>query len=260
MASQLQGRRVAFLVANEGVEQIELTVPWRAIERAGGEPVLVAPKAGVAQAFNHLDRGDMFEVEVSVADALEQSFDALVLPGGVANPDQLRLQPQAVRFARSFFDEGKPVAVICHGPWTLIEAAAVRGRTMTSWPSLKIDLTNAGAEWVDEPVHVDTNGPNVLVSSRKPDDLPAFTERLVDAFAAAPGAGPKKTGAASVTTPSEAFTRVKGKVTKPIADAAGDRRSEAKAAVEAKTGHEPTETVLEAAEHETRRQHGDVDR
>ena len=186
MTSQLEGRRVAFLVANEGVEQVELTAPWEAVEHAGGQPVLVAPEPGYAQAFNHLDRADSFAVDVTVSDALGESFDALVLPGGVANPDRLRMQPKAVRFTRSFFDEGKPVAVICHGAWTLIEAAAVRDRTLTSWPSLKIDLTNAGAEWVDEPVHVDTDGPNVLISSRKPDDLPAFTQRMVEAFAEAP--------------------------------------------------------------------------
>jgi protease I len=185
---QLHGRRVAFLVANEGVEQIELTAPWKAVERAGGQPILVAPEPGQTQAFNHLDRGDRFDVDVTVADALDQSFDALVLPGGVANPDHLRTLPHAVRFARSFFDDGKPVAVICHGPWTLIEAGAVRDRTLTSWPSLKIDLTNAGAEWVDEPVVVDTTGPNVLISSRKPDDLPAFNARMIEAFAAAPAA------------------------------------------------------------------------
>jgi protease I len=179
----LAGKRVAFLIANEGVEQVELVEPWKAVERAGGTPVLVAPKPGRAQAFNHLDKADTFDVDITVEDALDQAFDALVLPGGVANPDQLRMQPKAVHFARSFFDSGKPVAVICHGPWTLIEAAAVRDRTLTSWPSLKTDLTNAGAEWVDEPVHVDTDGPSVLVSSRKPDDLPAFTERLVEAFA-----------------------------------------------------------------------------
>jgi protease I len=186
MTSQLQGRRVAFLVANEGVEQIELTAAWKAVEQAGGIPTLVAPEPGAVQAFNHLDRADTFDVDMTVDDALDQSFDALVLPGGVANPDRLRTLPKAVRFARSFFDGGKPVAVICHGPWTLIEAGAVRDRTLTSWPSLKTDLTNAGAEWVDGPVRVDTKGPNVLISSRKPADLPAFTAQLVETFATAP--------------------------------------------------------------------------
>ena len=180
---QLDGKRIAFLIANEGVEQVELVESWKAVEAAGGQPILVAPDAGKAQAFNHLDKADSFEVDVTVDDALAQSFDALVLPGGVANPDELRIQPKAVRFTRSFFDDGKPVAVICHGPWTLIEAAAVRDRTLTSWPSLETDLTNAGAEWVDEPVHVDTNGRSVLVSSRKPADLPVFTKQLVQTFA-----------------------------------------------------------------------------
>jgi deglycase len=183
---QLQQRRVAFLVANEGVEQVELTAPWKAVEDAGGTPVLVSLESGKVQAFNHLDQADTFAVDVTVADAAGQSFDALVLPGGVANPDRLRMEPKAVHFVRSFFDEGKPVAVICHGPWTLIEAGVVRDRTLTSWPSLRTDLTNAGAEWIDASVHVDTNGPNALVSSRKPDDLPAFNAQLVETFAGAP--------------------------------------------------------------------------
>ncbi len=185
MTSQLQGRRVAFLVANEGVEQVELTAPWKAVEDAGATPTLVSIEAGLVQAFNHLDRADTFTVDMTVGDAQEQSFDALVLPGGVANPDRLRTEPRAVHFVRSFFEAGKPVAVICHGPWTLIEAGTVRDRTLTSWPSLKTDLTNAGAEWIDAPVHVDTNGPNALVSSRKPDDLPAFNAQLLEAFATA---------------------------------------------------------------------------
>jgi protease I len=186
MTSQLRGRRVAFLVANEGVEQIELTAPWQAVEDAGGTPTLVSIEAGTVQAFNHLDRADTFAVDMTVVDAQGQSFDALVLPGGVANPDRLRTEPKAVHFVRSFFDARKPVAVICHGPWALIEAGAVRDRTLTSWPSLRTDLTNAGAEWIDAPVHVDTNGPNVLVSSRKPADLPAFNAQLLETFATAP--------------------------------------------------------------------------
>jgi len=187
MASALRGKRVAFLVANEGVEQIELSEPWAAVRAAGGDPVLVAPDAGDIQAFNHLDKADRFPVDMTVDDALafEPSFDALVLPGGVANPDRLRMVPEAVHFVRSFFEDGKPVAVICHGPWTLIDAGVVRDRTITSWPSLRTDLTNAGAEWVDEELHVDHNGPNTLVSSRKPDDLPAFMTSLVREFAAA---------------------------------------------------------------------------
>jgi len=178
MSDELNGKRVAFLFANEGVEQVELTEPLEAVREAGAEAELLAPEAGEAQAFNHLDRGDVFDVgAVGEADAGE--FDALVLPGGVANPDQLRTSEDAVAFARSFFEAGKPVGVICHGPWTLIEADVVRGRTLTSWPSLQTDLRNAGAEWVDEQVHNDDG----LVSSRKPDDLEAFKAKIVEEFA-----------------------------------------------------------------------------
>jgi protease I len=180
--NELQGRRIAFMTANEGVEQVELTEPWAAVERAGGEPVLIAPEAGEVQAFNHLDRGGTFEATVATAEARVEEYDGLVLPGGVANPDQLRTDAAAVAFARSFFDTGRPVAVICHGPWTLVEADRVRDRTMTSWPSVRTDIVNAGGNWVDEVVVVCKQGPNVLVSSRKPDDLPAFTEKLVQVF------------------------------------------------------------------------------
>ena len=173
------GGRVAFLLANEGVEQVELQEPWTALRAAGARPVLVAPEAGTAQAFNHLDKGDKFAVDITIADADPDWFDALVLPGGVANPDQLRQVPDAVRFVRAFFEAGKPVGVICHGPWTLIDAGVARGRRLTSWPSLKTDLTNAGAEWVDEEVCVDANDMNTLVSSRKPADIPAFNEHLL---------------------------------------------------------------------------------
>lgn len=176
----LDGKRVAFLVAQEGVEQVELTEPWKAVVQGGGRPVLVAPQSGEIQAFNHLDKGDQFHVDQTVADARPEEFDALVLPGGVANPDRLRMDPDAVRFAREFVMSGKPVAAICHAPWTLVEADVVRGRRLTSWPSLHTDLTNAGAEWVDEEVVVDTGGPGPLVTSRKPDDLPAFTKTLAD--------------------------------------------------------------------------------
>jgi deglycase len=171
---------VAFLAAAEGTEQVELTKPWEAVKAKGGRPVLVSPAQDKIQMFNHLDRGDVMDVDMPVAEADEQQFAGLVLPGGVANPDQLRTDPAAVAFARSFFTAGKPVAVICHGPWTLIEADAVRGRTLTSWPSLRTDLTNAGATWVDQQVVTCENGPNVLVSSRKPDDLPAFCEALTE--------------------------------------------------------------------------------
>lgn len=178
MSDQLQGKRIAFLAANEGVEQIELTETLEAVLDAGAEADLLAPEGGEMQAFNHLDKGDTFQAsEVGAADASD--YDGLVLPGGVANPDELRTYPEAVAFVRSFFEAGKPVAVICHGPWTLIEADVVRGRTLTSWPSLRTDLRNAGAEWVDEEVHVDRG----LVSSRKPDDLGAFNAKLVEEFA-----------------------------------------------------------------------------
>lgn len=176
----LQGKTIAFLMANEGVEQIELTEPWRAVEEAGGRPQLLAPDAGKkVQAFNHLDKADTFKVDVAVAEADANDYDGLVLPGGVANPDHLRMNPDAVRFVKSFFQAGKPVAVICHGPWTLVEADVLRGRTITSWPSMQTDIRNAGGNWVDEQVCVD----NGLVSSRKPDDLPAFCEKMIEEFA-----------------------------------------------------------------------------
>jgi protease I len=179
MSDQLQGKRIAFLVANEGVEQVELTEPREAVAAAGAETDLLAPEAGEVQAFNHLDKGDRFEVDRVVGDADAAEYDGLVLPGGVANPDQLRTKVEAVEFVRAFFDASKPVGVICHGPWTLIEADVVSGRTVTSWPSLKTDLRNAGAEWVDEEVHVDEG----LVTSRKPDDIPAFNSKIIEEFA-----------------------------------------------------------------------------
>ena len=179
MAEQLKGKRIAFLVANEGVEQIELTEPWKAVEKAGGRPELIAPETGKVQAFNHLDKGDKFNVDSTLDDVDASDFDALVLPGGVANPDILRTVDRAVEFTRQFFEQGKPVAAICHGPWTLVEAGVLRDRTVTSWPSLETDVRNAGGNWVDEEVHVD----NGLVTSRKPDDLPAFDAKLVEEFA-----------------------------------------------------------------------------
>ena len=179
MSGVLEGRRVAVMVANEGVEQVELTSPWEAIEGAGGEAVLVAPEPGEVAGFRHLDRGDTFVAQLSTADADVAEFDALVLPGGVANPDQLRTDDAAVDLVRRFTEAGKPIAVICHGPWTLVEAGVLQGRTITSWPSLKTDLRNAGAEWVDKEVSICEDGPNVLVSSRNPDDLPAFCDALV---------------------------------------------------------------------------------
>ena len=176
---ELHGRRVAFLVANEGVEQAELEEPWRAVTAAGGTPVLVAPSRDDVQAFRHLDRADRFPVDELAEDAAADDFDALVLPGGAANADALRTDHHAVRFVRECFDAHKPVAVICHGPWILADAGVLDGRTLTSWPSLKTDMHNAGAEWVDEEVRVDGD----LVSSRKPADLPRFCLAMVDAFA-----------------------------------------------------------------------------
>jgi protease I len=179
MASELNGKKVAFLMAQEGVEEVELTKPWEAVERAGGAPELIAPEAGDVQAMEHLDKASKFSVDRTLAEIQPSEYDAVVLPGGVANPDQLRTDERAVSFLRQFFAEGKPVGVICHGPWTLVEADLVRDRTITSWPSLKTDIRNAGGNWVDEEVVVDQG----LVSSRKPDDLPAFCTKIVEEFA-----------------------------------------------------------------------------
>ncbi|HVD41707.1 MAG TPA: type 1 glutamine amidotransferase domain-containing protein [Solirubrobacterales bacterium] len=179
MSDRLQGKKIAFLTANEGVEQVELVEPLEAVREAGAEAELLAPEAGEVQAFNHLDKADTFEVDRTVGEADAGEYDGLVLPGGVANPDQLRTKPEALEFVRGFFAAGKPVGVICHGPWTLIDAGVAKGRTLTSWPSLETDLRNAGAEWVDEEVHVDQG----LVSSRKPDDLEAFKAKIVEEFA-----------------------------------------------------------------------------
>ncbi len=179
MASELNGKKIAFLMDNEGVEQVELTEPWKAVEQAGGEPVLIAPEDGEVQAFNHLDKGSTFPVQVTLADAEPGDYDGVVLPGGVANPDKLRTEPRAVEFLQEFFSTGRPVGVICHGPWTLVEADLVRGRRITSWPSLRTDIRNAGGNWVDEEVVVDEG----LVSSRNPDDLPAFCAKIVEEFA-----------------------------------------------------------------------------
>jgi protease I len=179
MSDRLQGKKIAFLTANEGVEQVGLTEPMRAVREAGGEAELLAPEAGEVQAFNHLDKADTFEAERAVGDADPGEYDGLVLPGGVANPDQLRMKPEALEFVRGIFAAGKPVGAICHAPWTLIEAGVAKGRTLTSFPSLRTDLRNAGAEWVDEEVHVDQG----LVTSRKPDDLEAFNAKIVEEFA-----------------------------------------------------------------------------
>jgi protease I len=179
MADNLKDKRIAFLAAPEGTEQIELTEPWKAVEEAGGKPELISTESGEIQAFNHLDKADTFSVDKTASEAEPGDYDGLVLPGGVANPDFLRTDEDAVRFVRGFFEAGKPVGVICHGPWTLVEAGVLEGRTITSWPSLKTDIRNAGGRWVDEEVVVDEG----LVSSRNPDDLPAFCAKIVEEFA-----------------------------------------------------------------------------
>lgn len=181
--------RVAVLVDNDGVEQVELTQPWQALVAAGAQPELIAPKSGQVQARNHLDRGDRFPVDRTVGQVSPADYIGLVLPGGVANPDSLRRNAGAVRFIRACVEAGMPVAAICHGPWTLVEADVVRGRTLTSWPSLRTDIRNAGGTWVDEEVHNDHG----LVTSRKPDDLPAFCDKMIEEFAE--GRHPAKAGA-----------------------------------------------------------------
>jgi protease I len=179
MTASIKGKRVAFL-ATDGVEEVEYTEPRKAVEGAGGTAELLSISDGSIQAVNHMDKAGEYPVDRAVRDASPDDYDALVLPGGVANPDFLRADPDAVRFVRAFVATGKPVAAICHGPWTLVEAGVVAGRTLTSWPSLRTDLANAGATWVDEPVFVDEH----LVTSRKPDDLPAFCEALLEQVAA----------------------------------------------------------------------------
>jgi protease I len=178
MAKDLSNLKVAILVA-EGFEQQEMTEPRKALDGAGATTQIVSPNQGEVQGWKHFDKADKFPVDVPLDQANADDFDALLLPGGVANPDQLRMKPEAVQFVKSFFDAGKPVAVICHGPWTLIDAGEVQGRTLTTWPSLKADLINAGAKWVDEEVVVD----NGLVSSRKPADIPAFNRKMIEEFA-----------------------------------------------------------------------------
>jgi protease I len=178
VANELQGKRVAFL-ATDMVEQVELTEPWKAVEQAGATPELISLEEGEIQGFNHYDKADTFKVDHTVEEARADEYDALVIPGGVGNPDTMRGDENAVQFVRRFFEQSKPVGVICHGPWMLVEAGVVRGRKVTSWPSLQTDIRNAGGEWVDEQVVVD----NGLVTSRKPDDLPAFNAKIVEEFA-----------------------------------------------------------------------------
>ena len=175
MGQRLEGKKVAFL-ATDGVEQVELTEPWKKVEEEGGTAELISLESGEIQGYNHLDKGDTFRVDRTVDEASEGDYDGLVLPGGVANPDALRADDDAVAFVKGFAEADKPIAVICHGPWTLVEADVVRDRTITSWPSLRTDIRNAGGSWVDEEVVVD----NGLVSGRKPDDLPAFCDKMAE--------------------------------------------------------------------------------
>jgi protease I len=174
---KLEGKKVAILVA-EGFEQVEMTEPRQALQEAGAQTSIVSPAQGQVQGWNHFDKADKFDVDVPLEQARSEDFDALLLPGGVANPDQLRMQPKAVQLVKDFVQSGKPVAVICHGPWTLIEAGVVRGRKMTSWPSLRTDLQNAGAQWLDQEVVTDQG----IVSSRKPADIPAFNRKMIEEF------------------------------------------------------------------------------
>jgi protease I len=190
MAQNLEGKRIAFL-ATDGVEQSELELPWRELQKAGAKVHLLSVHKGAIQAMRHMDKGDTFEVDGLVSEADVSDYDGLVLPGGVANPDTLRANRSAVDFVREFFEQSKPVAAICHGPWTLIEANVIRGRTVTSWPSLKTDIKNAGGQWVDEEVHVDQG----LVTSRKPDDLPAFCAKAIEEFAEGPHTRRRQPGA-----------------------------------------------------------------
>jgi protease I len=178
-STKLDGKKVAFLTAQEGVEEVELTEPWNAIREAGGTPRLIAPKGGEVQAFNHLDKASRYAVDEALAEVDPDDYEALVLPGGVANPDQLRTDERAIDFVQRIFSAGKPVGVICHGAWTLVEADLVRARKLTSWPSLQTDIRNAGGDWVDEEVVVDRG----LVSSRKRQDLPAFCAKVVEEIA-----------------------------------------------------------------------------
>lgn len=180
MNKKLEGQKIAILMDNEGVEEIELKAPMQAVKDAGADVVLLAPDEGEIQAFNHLDKGSKFTVDRQIADASPEDFSVLILPGGVANPDNLRTDPDAVGFISDFLKSGRTVAAICHAPWTLVEAGAVEGRTLTSWPSLKTDIENAGATWVDEEVVVDDN----LITSRKPGDLEQFCHTVVETAAA----------------------------------------------------------------------------
>ncbi|AKT37824.1 type 1 glutamine amidotransferase domain-containing protein [Chondromyces crocatus] len=183
----IHGKRVALLV-DDGFEQVELTEPMKALEQAGAKPVIVSPQEGKVKGWKHTEWGDEFPVDVQLDEARAEDFDALVLPGGVMNPDHLRANREAVAFVRAFFDAGKPVAAICHGPWTLIDAGVVKGKKLTSYESIKTDLINAGANWVDEEVVTDMG----LVTSRKPDDLPAFNRKMIEEIAEGPHLGRRR--------------------------------------------------------------------
>ena len=189
------GKKVAILVA-DGFEQVEMTKPRQALEEAGAETKIISPSGNQIQGMNHADKGDKFDIDISLDDARPEEFDALMIPGGLMNPDQLRSTPEALKFTRHFFQEGKPVAAICHGPWVLIDAGVVRGRKLTSWPAIKTDVKNAGGNWVDEEVVVD----NGLVTSRKPDDIPAFNEKMIEAFCEGRHQTPSRTASAQLET------------------------------------------------------------
>jgi protease I len=193
--SDLNGKKIAILTANEGVEQVEYEKPRQALEDAGATVELIAPEKGEVQMFNHLDKADTFDADKAVSDASADDYDALMLPGGVANPDNLRTDEDAIKFVQGFVNAGKPIAAICHAPWTLVEADAVKGRTLTSWPSLQTDIRNAGGTWVDEEVHVDQG----LVTSRKPDDIPAFNDKMIEEFAEGEHEVAEKAGAGAAS-------------------------------------------------------------
>jgi len=178
MNQQLNGKRIAILVEN-GFEQVELTKPKQALEEAGAQTAIISPSGGKVKGWNHTEWGDEFQVDVPLEKAKPNDYDALLLPGGVMNPDKLRINRQALEFVKAFFDTGKPVAAICHGPWTLIDAGVAKGRKLTSYESIQTDLKNAGAQWVDQAVVVDSG----LVTSRKPDDIPAFNAKMIEEFA-----------------------------------------------------------------------------
>lgn len=188
MSTALQGKTIAIL-ATHGFEESELTEPRRALAQAGGAAEVVAPAEGEITGWDHADWGRKVAVDIGLEEADEARYDALLLPGGVMNPDELRTEPRAIEFTRAFFDAGKPVAAICHGPWTLVEADLVRGRTLASWPSIATDIENAGGQRVDEEVCVCTHGPNTLVTSRKPGDIPAFNQKMLETFAQAGRSG-----------------------------------------------------------------------